>query len=286
MNVRDATPDDEPWLLEALEEVGQHDPGFRYYHYVVVTSDDGERVGLGRLAARDNETAELNHVVGFGERATVARAQAARALVKRALEEGYETVAVAADTTRPFDAVGFRESTVDTLDASDTDTAMRWIPPSEREDSDDEASTGQTAEKADDDASQANAGDDSPDSGTPLSEEAERAEPDRGGSHKYDPSASSPATGAQQDSSGEQSPPQSGDDSTAAAARRQGINPDAVNTKYDTDSEERSRTSKYDTESENPSAAEKADADSDDEETETKYDTESEKQSKNTKYDV
>lgn len=285
MNARDATPEDEPWLLETLEEVGQHDPGFRYYHYVVVTSDDGERVGLGRLAARDSETGELTHVVGLGERATVARAQAARALVKRALEEEYETVAVAADATRPFEAVGFRESTVDTLDTSDTDTTMRWVPPSEREDTADEVSTGQTAEEADD-ATQARTGDDSPDSGTPLAEEAERAEPDRGSSHKYDPGASSPATGAQQGSSSEQPSRQSGDDSTAAAARRQGIDPDAVNTKYDTDSEERSRTTKYDTDSENASAAEKSDADSDDEETETKYDTESEKQSTNTKYDV
>ena len=274
MNVRAATPEDEPWLIDALERAGDHDPGFRWYHYVVVTSEDGERVGCGRLSERE-DAAVLTHVAGFGEQATLAKAHAARNLVEQAVDDGFESVLVAAELPRPFEAIGFREADAaehEALDAGDDATAMRWFPPSEREDEADE--TEDDAEQSDDEIPA--------DEGTD-GETTEPSESDRG-THKYDPSASSPSAAREPDPQ----PEPADDDSTTAAARRQGFNPDSVNTKYDTTKKRRSRSTKYDTAGGKSAdttdeSTEASDGDASGESRSTKYDTD-ETEDTTTKY--
>ncbi len=286
MNVRDATPGDEPWLIETLDRLDSHDPGFRWYHYVVVTTDDGDRVGLGQITEHDEETVELSRIRGFGERPTVARAHAARGLVKRAIEDGFETILVAAESTRPFEAVGFRETDDrGRLDPATGETAMVWVSPAEREDDEDENEEEVTEDEGEGDSASETASD------TPTGETTDDSTP----TYKYDPDAATPATGASTTADDESEPSEAttdGDDSTVAAARRQGFDPDRVETKYDTDDKTRSRTAKYDTDEQGTSQSdgEKDDQQSSGDEpsndSETKYDTDDSEESPNTKYTV
>lgn len=135
MEVRDALPRDEDWMLDVLDTMGAFDPGFRSYRYVVV-EDDGERVGLGRLRERDGETVELTHVYATGSNKGLAKAYAAHQLVRRAVKEGYASILVATSDTKPFESVGFverveAESTP--VDAESDEFVLRWIPKSQRE---------------------------------------------------------------------------------------------------------------------------------------------------------
>ena len=297
MNVRDATPGDEPWLIETLDSLDSYDPGFRWYHYVVVTTDDGDRVGLGRITEHDEETVELDRVYGFGERPTVARGHAARGLVKRALEDEFETILAAVDSTRAFEAVVFRAGDADPLDPADGETGMRWVPPAERED--DEADTdeaGETeAESSTADTQPARETDAEVENSTASAQEnastTEAADDGTETTYKYDPDAAQPTTGATtapEDSGSKDTTPEA-DDSTAAAARRQGFDPDRVETKYDTEDKTRSKTAKDDTDERGEARSDETDDDesatsSDD--SDTKYDTDETDDSPNTKYSV
>lgn len=299
MNVRDATPGDEPWLIETLDEQGCHDPGFRWYHYVVVTTDDGDRVGFGRLRERDADTAALTHVCATGDRPTLARAHAARTLVERAIHDGYDSVLVTAATTRPFEAVGFRErDEAESGPLPPGETAMVWVPASEREERGmTESEPAETDDElgGDDAPAQSAVTSDAANAEAPASERETDIVGEQSGSddrrYKYDTAATTPETG---DVSAERESTPADDDSTAAAARRQGFNPDAVNNKYDTAPQDGSRTAKYDTDGNRQSSGETAPAkeqdqssrESDDDSRNTKYDTDDSDEAADTKYRV